>query len=634
MEVNNDDEKPDRVANDSANGEGGEGSGAEHSENMLNGDVHDQPRNRQEHQQQKHAPPSGTSTTTANRPTGTTIVNPYAKINSNKSLSTAGQRSQQNCASINVAAGSVSSSLKSSCNVNAMAQKGIQPRTPPINPYAKVKKTDSKSQNNDQPSDKQKLSTSDVDGPYEKPLADNRGECGGAAASKKSSSDLQNDAVYAGSAAVSSSATGITTTATTQQQTWTPYWDRLPSKTLQSPCPPVTETTADDTSSALPSATTTTTNASIPNQNTQAPAGSFGSAEVLTVAECIEHAELYKNRPVRVTGVLHHRSFLAVTTASPSSGNDLPGGAGNHLGQKDLIVQLELKDPVMELLALNNDNHNRNSGFERPKASSSRPKSIPAASRGTNSLSTSSTIRTSGGLKTPSIQKTRKRRMPWFQNPSKDGRRRTSLGTSGVGNIGRNSLSTTATTIRSSNGLVGKNATKSTTMKNAVLKVLVDPQLPQLDTVVVGSVVMVIGTIIETSSSQQQTNTETSIGKGITCTVDDKEDKEINDKIDPTSPKRIDNEREEGEETLNDLTSPVKPSQNRYVYKLDARLVQVMPKGSDLTLYRTALERRRKTLWKRYHMSQNSTDKVLDRTSKVLLQGCGPPPYDRWVDKA
>ena len=36
---------------------------------------------------------------------------------------------------------------------------------------------------------------------------------------------------------------------------------------------------------------------------------SFGSAEVLTVAECLQHGNLYQNRSVRVTGILSQRGF-------------------------------------------------------------------------------------------------------------------------------------------------------------------------------------------------------------------------------------------------------------------------------------------------------------------------------------
>lgn len=45
---------------------------------------------------------------------------------------------------------------------------------------------------------------------------------------------------------------------------------------------------------------------------------SFGPAEILTVDECVRHAELYCNKSVRVTGQLHQRSFVADNSSVPN----------------------------------------------------------------------------------------------------------------------------------------------------------------------------------------------------------------------------------------------------------------------------------------------------------------------------
>jgi hypothetical protein len=179
---------------------------------------------------------------------------------------------------------------------------------------------------------------------------------------------------------------------------------------------------------------------------------SFGSAEILTVDECLTHASLYQQRAVRVTGLLKQRGF-----------------------HDDKTVVLELIHPVP-------NNHKKRS--PPPRSSS----------------------------KTSLLRQKRKR--PWF-------------------------ATTTATT----------KPTATVTPSPKTLKVLVDATMEQLSTLVVGSLVMVIGTLTK-----------------------------------------------EG---------------------IQARLLQRV-QHTDMTFYTNALKARRKLIHQRHQKKQEG----------VVLQGCGPPPYD------
>ncbi len=82
--------------------------------------------------------------------------------------------------------------------------------------------------------------------------------------------------------------TGTTSSGTPTPNTGLAFWERLPSKNL-----------------------------------------SFGSAEILTVDECVKHSAFYHGRHVRVTGQLHQRTFIGDDVATP-----------RH-------VLLELMDPIV-----------------------------------------------------------------------------------------------------------------------------------------------------------------------------------------------------------------------------------------------------------------------------------------------
>jgi hypothetical protein len=193
---------------------------------------------------------------------------------------------------------------------------------------------------------------------------------------------------------------------------------------------------------------------------------SFGSAEILTVDECLTHASLYQQRAVRVTGLLKERGFL-----------------------DDKTVVLELIHPVPS------NNHNKKRSSTTPRSSSKK----------------SSLLR-------------QKRKRPWF------------------------AMTTTT-----------KPAT--TAMKAApetlTLKVLVDVTMEPLSTLVVGSLVMVIGTLTNEGTIQ-------------------------------------------------------------------ARLLQRVQHSMDMTFYTNALKARRKLIHQRHQTKQEG---------EVIIQGCGPPPYDDVLEK-
>lgn len=360
-------------------------------------------------------------------------------------------------------------------------------------------------------------------------------------------------------------AAGSETKNTTSYSTYTPYWERLPSRNL-----------------------------------------SFGSAEILTVTECLVHSTLYQNKPVRVTGLVHRRSFL------PGRGPD------------NVIVQLELKDPL--LLAAPSSSSSARSAASLTRGRSSSLPSVRRSSGGGISGGASVSTATPAAKRLPSLSSSSahlpgssigKRKRPWFVT-----------GTSGGGGIGnlrrrRSSLKSTAPTLTNDDGLVGGLHDRSRGVTTTVLKILVDPRLPQLDAVVVDSFVTVIGTMITATS------------------MDDDEDANLGGgaSIPP------DSSAKHGNDTKHAIGS----QSHCVVHKLEARLVQSVPKdqGTDMTLLRMALEERRRMVYQKYcqqrkgqdHPNQSSVggkNAVFTKneiSAEVFpLQGCGPPPYDRFND--
>jgi hypothetical protein len=335
---------------------------------------------------------------------------------------------------------------------------------------------------------------------------------------------------------------GAAATATNVSSTYTPYWERMPSRSL-----------------------------------------SFGSAEILTVTECLEHAALYHNLSVRVTGLVHRRSFL-------------PGW-----GPADVIVQLELKDPLQRPTSSNS----RSSSLSRGRLS--RLPAIRRSSGGIPRTPTSSTTASTNRLSTSSVQLSdtvQNRKRPWFATSSNSkitsSRRRSSL--------------KEATPVNSDGNTRFQplKATPCGQIKGSVLKVLVDPRLPQLNAIVVGSFVTVIGTIVKIHLDEEDTCAREG---GVTGT-----------------PQSTQHGIESEGETRKEPT-------HGSVYKLEARLIQGIRKdfGADMTLLGTALHARRKVMYQRYHHA------MVGKTASVHgenpgstecrpLQGCGPPPYDKLND--
>jgi hypothetical protein len=314
---------------------------------------------------------------------------------------------------------------------------------------------------------------------------------------------------------------------------------------------------------------------------------SFGPAEILTVTECIDHASLYRGRCVRVTGILHRRSYL------PGEGTD------------DLVVQLELKDPLLQTPHRDRTTQGRHSrsglvpSSTGPTSSSTTLWNNRRRLSSTSGTGTSNTNRQSSSSVSNTNSSLRQRKRPWFATSNND----TTTGTTRVSSLGgagvRRSGSGIGITSRSSSATASR-STKDNS-QSTVLKVLASPTMSHLETALVGSIIMVIGTVTAVNS-----------------------DEIVSD-----------------DGMMEDEKSKSNMEQST-VYKVEARILQVLPKAdTDLTLFRMALEGRRKTLYQRYQASQQATTNdpsssaaagaVETRTHEqehVLLQGCGPPPYD------
>lgn len=281
----------------------------------------------------------------------------------------------------------------------------------------------------------------------------------------------------------------------------------------------------------------------------------FGSAEILTVEECIKYRVLYRGRPVRVTGHLHHRSFTE----------------NNDDATKRLQVLLELIHIETTILSPSTASSSSSSGLAKSKtpikvgtysAITPAKSSIPTASH-TMSSQKSPMKTPTLGLRRPLLKSgdggggggtglllSSKRKRPWF-----------------------------STTKSNRKDPPNKPATPTGPM---LLKVLVDPELPNLSDITPSggtTKVMVIGTMLDDGSIQA-----------------------------------------------------------RFVVLTDVRL--------DMNLYVTALIRRRRFLYQRHHhrlqqQQQEPQEAMPEHPSPTkdctqqddqLIQGCGPPPYVKFLE--
>ena len=159
----------------------------------------------------------------------------------------------------------------------------------------------------------------------------------------------------------------------------------------------------------------------------------------------------------------------------------------------------------------------------------------------------------------------------------------------------------------------------------SVLKVLVDPRLPQLNDITVGSFVTLIGTMIEIQLEEED----------MMCARQDD--------ITTINPHSTTYGNEKDGASSN--------QSHGIVYKLEARLLHAIRKdfGADMTLLGTALQARRKAMYQRHYqhilgrsvrpeenMTAIKNDSVGNENTgscEILpLQGCGPPPYDKFHD--
>ncbi|OEU14795.1 hypothetical protein FRACYDRAFT_241349 [Fragilariopsis cylindrus CCMP1102] len=360
---------------------------------------------------------------------------------------------------------------------------------------------------------------------------------------------------------------------------------------------------------------------------------SFGAAEILTVTECIQHSKLYydQNCSIRVTGLLQHRCFLPLSLSSSSSSSSKTTTTTTTNDYKDcggVVVQLELKDPVV---------------VTSTRISSSRKK------RTSNTTSTGNNI---------------------------DG---SNIGGNNSNNNGLRRSSTTPTTRRRSSLLPSSSSRKllSTTKKQKRKRpwfVLVDPRMTQLDVAIVGSFITIIGNFIAIpmvddddmnngDKEQDGAIVAASTAATILHVDDDDEKKEDN------------NNNADGENNNNTRSPLIAYHRGKSCrYKLEARTLQVINNsisgggGTDLTLYGMALRSRRKTMYRRYYYNlqcqqqqqlqqqqpqqlgdavdiqqqenknakkkdDDDEDVVLLTTVISLLQGCGPPPYEKFKSR-
>jgi single-stranded DNA-binding protein len=243
----------------------------------------------------------------------------------------------------------------------------------------------------------------------------------------------------------------------------------------------------------------------------------FGSAEILTVEECIKYRDLYKGRAVRVTGQLRQRSFV--------------DDDDSKLRQVLLeLVHIETKaQSVMDR--------------KSPPETLVFPAATPA-----KSLSESKMSYQKVQLKTPTLGM-RKPLLTSSDRPTLSSRRkRPWFATSSSKKVSPKRSSSTAPTL---------------------LKVLVDPELPNLSEIVpsVTTKVTVLGTMLENGSIQA-----------------------------------------------------------RFVVLVDAQLDMNLYMTA-LLRRRRCLYQRLKRLQQQAGSAEQSPD---DPTKEeILIQGCGPPPYDK-----
>ena len=282
---------------------------------------------------------------------------------------------------------------------------------------------------------------------------------------------------------------------------------------------------------------------------------SQASAEILTVDECVKHCLLYRGRAVRVTGQLHQRTFVGDDVETPR------------------LVLLELLDPTP--MATQASQY-RTSG------------STPAKESTTHTPGKTSLPPSTSKTPTDTVKTTYKTPLKTLGPARRPG---SSIGSSSFTLLGNSSTKTPSSTILSEKRkrpwFATTSARKKTPPKTAprlLLKVLVDPALPRLDTIAPSgtSKVMVLGVILDSGWMQAQ-----------------------------------------------------------FVSLVDPR--------TDMSLYVTALQARRRHLYQRYKtlprnsisskavesLDSSTTDVESTATdqSTCLLLGCGPPPYENLETK-
>ncbi len=334
-------------------------------------------------------------------------------------------------------------------------------------------------------------------------------------------------------------------------------------------------TTLDEAKEGATKASSNTTTAPLPTPNTglayweRLPSNNltFGSAEILTVEECVKYKDFYRGRAVRVTGLLRRRGFVE------QPHQDLP--------QVTLeLVHIETtrpsfprtadKTPVKQTMHPTTPTNSKSSSLSDSKGSSHQgPFKTPTTLGGAgvqNSL-----VRNVGNS-TNVLSSKRKR--PWFATTNNNSNKKSPLPPS---RLSKPSITTTTTT----------------SPELFLLQVLVDPELPHLSELVPSETtkVTVWGTMLEDGSIQA-----------------------------------------------------------RFVNLVDAQM--------DMNLYMTALLRRRRWLYQRHHKQQQQQQLVQPASTPsspsgpiqprgtkdssgtkeekveetILIQGCGPPPYEKLLE--
>lgn len=212
----------------------------------------------------------------------------------------------------------------------------------------------------------------------------------------------------------------------------------------------------------------------LPSQNL-----SFGSAEILTVDECITHASLYKGRSIRTTGILRNRFF-----------------------QGDNIV-LELTDPAPKRTQIDSG-HKTLKGHLQPRASIA-TKAIhkPISIEATPSSKMTLAKKPVAGARRSLLGSSLKRPLPGIKLGAKQTANGRPVGTPlGQPMHVRTTLTTNKNSINQ--GMIRKRKRTSFASSGAkkiappkTLKIISAPSIPQLEQLTLGTTVMITGVFSE-----------------------------------------------------------------------------------------------------------------------------------------